>query len=95
VEAGGEGRYRASGEEARQGPRAQEVALMPHLKLRLDRTIEHLQRYQHIMAVLTKYGFGEVVTSLRRKLPRRLWLCSSLRPVEPANRNCGFPRTEF
>jgi len=45
---------------------------MPHLKLRLDRTIEHLQRYQHIMAVLTKYGFGEVVASLRRKLPRRL-----------------------
>ncbi|MHC4563328.1 MAG: ABC1 kinase family protein [Planctomycetota bacterium] len=45
---------------------------MPRLKLRLDRTIEHLRRHQHIMAVMTKYGFGEVVASLRQKLPHRL-----------------------
>ena len=44
---------------------------MPHIKHRLDRTIDHLRRYQHILAVLMKYGFREVADVLRSKLSTR------------------------
>ena len=37
-----------------------------------NRTIEHLRRYRHIMAVLMKYGFDELVDILRRRLVLRL-----------------------
>ena len=44
---------------------------MPHIKHRLDRTIDHLRRYQHILSVLMKYGFREVADVLRSKLSTR------------------------
>jgi len=44
---------------------------MPRIKYRLDRTIDHLRRYQHILAVLMKYGFREVAHALRSKLGGR------------------------
>ena len=44
---------------------------MPRIKHRLDRTIDHLRRYRHILTVLMKYGFREVADVLRRKLSSR------------------------
>ena len=41
---------------------------MPRIKHRLDRTIDHFRRYQHVLTVLMKYGFQEVAEVLRRKL---------------------------
>lgn len=41
-------------------------------KFRLNRAVEHLRRYRHIMAVLTRYGFDEVVSALGRRLTLRL-----------------------
>ncbi|NQU75387.1 MAG: ubiquinone biosynthesis protein UbiB [Planctomycetes bacterium] len=42
------------------------------MKLHLKSTVEHLRHYRHILAVLMKYGFDEVVDILRRKLILRL-----------------------
>lgn len=42
------------------------------MKFRLKTTVEHLRRYRHILAVLMKYGFDEVVGALRQKLALRL-----------------------
>jgi len=44
---------------------------MAQWKLGLNRTVSHLRRYRHIMAVLMKYGFVEVVESMRRRLTIR------------------------
>ncbi len=37
-----------------------------------NRTVRHLRRYRHIMAVLMKYGFDELTDALRRKLAIRV-----------------------
>ncbi len=42
------------------------------MKLRLRDTVGHLRRYRHIMTVLMKFGFDEVVEILRRRLSVRL-----------------------
>ena len=44
---------------------------MPRIKYRLDRTIDHLRRYEHILTVVAKYGFQELGEVLRGKLRRR------------------------
>src|SRR6056297_536466 len=36
--------------------------------LKINRTVKHLRRYRHIMAVLMKYGFEEVTTAMRHRL---------------------------
>jgi ubiquinone biosynthesis protein len=41
---------------------------LPHRRFRLHRTVEHVRRYRHIMAVLIKYGFAEVGGALHRRL---------------------------
>ncbi|MGB2823957.1 MAG: AarF/UbiB family protein [Phycisphaerae bacterium] len=41
-------------------------------RFRFYRTVEHVRRYRHIMAVLMKYGFEDVVGSLGRRLTARL-----------------------
>ncbi len=56
---------------------------MPRLKHRLDRTIDHLRRYQHILTVLMKYGFGEVADTLRRKLTARAGRVARVQLVAP------------
>jgi len=53
---------------------------MPRIKYRLDRTIDHLRRYQHILAVLMKYGFWEVANALRGKLSGRAGSVAKSRP---------------
>lgn len=42
------------------------------MKFRFNRTVEHLRRYRHIMLVLMKYGFDEVVDIFRRRPALRL-----------------------
>ncbi len=44
---------------------------MPRIRHRLDRTLDHLRRYQHILRVLTRYGFQEVGDALRARLGSR------------------------
>jgi len=39
--------------------------------LRIDRTVDHLRRYRHILAVLMKYGFEDVSQSVGGKLAAR------------------------
>ena len=41
---------------------------MPYRRFRLHRTVEHVRRYRHIMAVLIKYGFAEVGGALHRRV---------------------------
>jgi ubiquinone biosynthesis protein len=38
----------------------------------INRAVEHVRRYRHIMAVLMKYGFEEVVDALQKRLTARL-----------------------
>ncbi|NIA06634.1 MAG: hypothetical protein GWP14_03195 [Actinobacteria bacterium] len=45
---------------------------MARWNLRLNRSLKHLRRYRHIMAVLMKYGFEGVVSALRRRLTIKL-----------------------
>ncbi len=40
--------------------------------LRWNRTVTHLRRYRHIMAVLMKYGFEEVVSGMRQRMVLRM-----------------------
>jgi ubiquinone biosynthesis protein len=42
------------------------------MRLRFADKMDHLRRYRHILAVLMKYGFDEVVDALRRRLTLRL-----------------------
>ncbi|MFW6154334.1 MAG: ABC1 kinase family protein [Planctomycetota bacterium] len=42
------------------------------MKIRLRDTVSHIRRYRHIVAVLTKYGFDEVVDTFRHGLVLRL-----------------------
>ena len=51
---------------------------MPRVKYRLDRTIDHLRRYEHIVSVLMKYGFRELADTLHRKVSNR-----PAKPVAP------------
>lgn len=44
------------------------MALRP---LRLNRTVDRLRRYRHILAVLTKYGFDEVVDAAKQRFKGR------------------------
>ena len=45
---------------------------MASRRFRFHRTVEHARRYRHILAVLMKYGFEDVVGSLGRRLSTRL-----------------------
>jgi ubiquinone biosynthesis protein len=45
---------------------------LPHRRFALHRTVEHMRRYRHIVAVLMKYGFEEVAASLSGRLSLRL-----------------------
>jgi len=45
---------------------------LPHRRFAFHRTVEHARRYRHILAVLMKYGFEDVVGSLGRRLTGRL-----------------------
>ena len=58
---------------------------MPRVKYRLDRTIDHLRRYEHIVSVLMKYGFRELADTLRRKTRIR-------EPKEAATLHAGDSR---
>ncbi len=42
------------------------------MRFKLVEKVEHLRRYRHILAVLMKYGFDEVVDALRRRLTLRM-----------------------
>ena len=54
---------------------------MPRIRYRLDRTIDHLRRYEHILAVLVKYGFEEVADAVRSKLSWRGRRAPEVKPV--------------
>ena len=45
---------------------------MPRLTFHLNRTVQHLRRYRHIVGVLMKYGLIEVGEGLGRRLKLRL-----------------------
>jgi len=45
---------------------------LQHRKFPLGSTVRHLRRYRHILAVLMKYGFEEVVDALSKRLVARL-----------------------
>ncbi len=45
---------------------------MPIWKLRVDRAVQHLRRYRHIMGVLMKYGLAEMGGALSRRARLRL-----------------------
>lgn len=49
-------------------------------KFNIKRKIRHFKRYRHIMAVLTKYGFEEVTTTMRSRF-RVWWSQRDTRPV--------------
>ncbi|NLF33129.1 MAG: hypothetical protein GX591_19870 [Planctomycetes bacterium] len=42
------------------------------MKFRLRDTVRHVRRYRHLVAVLTKYGFDEVLETFRHKLVLKL-----------------------
>ena len=62
---------------------------MPQSWLHWTRTVHHLRRYRHIMAVLIKYGFDEVVQVFRRRFRLKL----TLRVPAMARRMAGPVRT--
>ena len=56
------------------------------LKFNLRGTFDRLRCYRHIMAVLAKYGFGEVVSALQSRLSIRLGgknVSSQVKPAAP------------
>ncbi len=56
------------------------------MKFRLRDTVSHLRRYRHVMAVLTKYGFDEVIETFRHGLVLKLGakvMPSRIRRVSP------------
>lgn len=57
---------------------------MGSIKIPIDRTMLHLGRYRHVMAVLMRHGFHEVVDILSRRSPLRL-----ARPRVPRGRPPG------
>ncbi|MFP4355945.1 MAG: ABC1 kinase family protein [Phycisphaerae bacterium] len=55
-------------------------------RLRLDRTLAHARRYRHIIGVLMRYGFEEIVSVLKRKLSARAAARTVPSRVKPAAR---------
>jgi ubiquinone biosynthesis protein len=56
---------------------------MPYSRFHWTRTVDHLRRYRHIVGVLIKYGFDEVVQVLRLRVRLKLGLRLPARP-QPA-----------
>ncbi|MHC4354476.1 MAG: ABC1 kinase family protein [Planctomycetota bacterium] len=57
---------------------------MAALRFHLKGTFDRLRCYRHIMAVLAKYGFGEVTGALRSRLSLRLGGKAAPSQIEPA-----------
>jgi ubiquinone biosynthesis protein len=60
---------------------------LPHRKFGLHRTVDHVRRYRHIMAVLMKYGIAEVGGSVTARLRAALH-----RGIKPADAHAGLTR---